>query len=70
MIQPPPKPNENPHVWNLVLTDMVKRDQTGYERYGVHLQPFNGRDALQDAYEEALDLCVYLRQKLFEQNGK
>jgi hypothetical protein len=25
------------------------------------LQPFNGRDSLLDAYEEALDLTVYLK---------
>jgi hypothetical protein len=49
---------------------MVLRDQSGFEQYGTHLQAFNGRDALQDAYEEALDLVVYLRQKLYEINGK
>ena len=70
MTQPPPKQNDKPHVWNLVLHDMVKRDETGFERYGTHLQPFNGRDSLQDAYEEALDLCVYLRQAIYERDTK
>ena len=27
-------------------------------------------DALRDAYEEALDLAVYLRQALFEKDGR
>ena len=39
-------------------------------KYGVGLQPHNGRDVLRDAYEEALDLCVYLRQAIFERDGK
>jgi hypothetical protein len=30
------------------------------------LQPHNGRDALADAYQEALDLVVYLRQEIAE----
>lgn len=50
------------HVWDLVRTDMRHRDAQGRERYGVPLQPHNGRDALADAYQEALDKVVYLRQ--------
>jgi hypothetical protein len=30
------------------------------------LRAHNGRDALVDAYQEALDLCVYLRQVIQE----
>ena len=37
--------------------------------YGEPLTTGNGRDALRDAYEEALDLCLYLRQALEESNG-
>lgn len=33
------------------------------------LQPHNGRNALIDAYQEALDLVVYLRQALEECKG-
>jgi hypothetical protein len=69
-MQPPPKPNEYPAVWNLVLHDMVKRDAKGTEQYGTPLQPHNGRDALQDLYEELLDACVYARQAIFERDGK
>ena len=69
-MQPKPIANELPAVWHLVIDDMWERDQTGRERYGVPLQPNNGRDALLDAYEEALDLCAYLRQAIYERDGK
>ena len=69
MSQPPPKPNKLPAVWDLVISDMQERDQEGLEKYEVRLQPFNGRDVLVDAYEEALDLCVYLRQAIWERDN-
>lgn len=55
-------------VWELVILDMQERDKTGREKYGTPLQTFNGRDALIDAYQEALDLVVYLRQAIEERN--
>lgn len=70
MTQPPPKANDKPAVWDLVMFDMHDRDTLGRSRYGVRLQPHNGRDALRDAYEEALDLAVYLRQAIYERDGK
>lgn len=57
-------------VWDLVLADMAARDKLGKSRYGTRLHPHNGRDVLKDAYEEALDLAVYLRQALYERDGK
>lgn len=57
-------------VWDLVVADMQARDHLGESRYGTRLQPYNGRDSLRDAYEEALDLAVYLRQLIFERDGK
>lgn len=68
--QPPPKKNQGPAVWDLVVSDMRERDRIGRERYGTPLQAHNGRDALVDAYQEALDLCVYLRQAILERDGK
>jgi hypothetical protein len=50
------------------LADIAKRVELGVERYGTKLQTHNGRDALQDAYEEALDQCMYLRQAIEERN--
>ena len=49
-----------------ILADMRARDALGRQRYGTPLQAGNGRDALADAYQEALDLAVYLRQHLAE----
>lgn len=68
--QPKPKKNDEPAVWPLVMVDMAMRDQLGQKRYGVSLQPHNGRDSLRDAYEEALDLAVYLRTVMYERDGK
>lgn len=68
--QPKPKKNGLPAIWDLVVDDMYARDAEGVKRYGTRLQPKNGRDAAVDAYQEALDLAVYLRQFLYERDGK
>jgi hypothetical protein len=68
--QPAPRPSNAPASWDLVVTDMMKRDQFGALKYGTRLKAGTGRDALQDAYEESLDLCVYLRTAIFERDGK
>ena len=65
-----PLANNGPAVWDLVVLDMKARDAEGRRKYGVPLQPHNGRDVLVDAYQEALDLCVYLRQAIFERDGR
>jgi hypothetical protein len=54
-----------PHV----MSDMAARIAKGADEYGEPLTTFNGRDALQDAYEEALDLAVYLKQALMERRA-
>lgn len=64
------KQSEPVEIWPIVIREMEARDQLGRERYGVPLTAHNGRDALKDAYEEALDLCVYLRQAIYERGGK
>jgi len=68
--EPPPIKNNHPAVWDLVLNDMKERDETGKQKYNTRLQPFNGRDPLVDAYQEALDLVVYLRQAIYERDRK
>lgn len=47
-----------------VIADLRDRDRVGYETYGGPLLADDGRDALWEAYEEALDLCTYLRLAL------
>lgn len=69
MTQPNPKPNDCPYIADLVIEDMKERAKLGQKRYGVKLQPYNGRDPLQDAYEEALDLCQYLRSEIYQRDN-
>jgi hypothetical protein len=64
--QPTPIQNQKPAVWDLVIKDMTDRDQWGRSKYGTPLQPFNGRDALVDLYQELLDAVVYCRQVIEE----
>jgi hypothetical protein len=68
--EPPPVKNDLPCIQDLVIADIEARKAVGLERYGTLLQPFNGRDALMDAYAEALDLCQYLRQAIEERDAK
>jgi len=80
--QAKPTPNSFPAVWDVVIADleatpnfpnkdvlirdMRERDAEGRKRYGTPLQPHNGRDAVIDAYQEALDMVVYLKQAVIE----
>lgn len=64
--QPLPVGSDHPVAHEMVKADLDARLVLGIRRYGQPLQPFNGRDPLRDAYEEALDLCVYLRTALYE----
>lgn len=50
------------------MLDLEGRKAVGLSTYGRALTPFNGRDALWDAYEEALDLACYLRQAIAERD--
>jgi hypothetical protein len=62
--QPQPIPTAERHTVDAVREDLETRKQMGIKKYGVALQPSNGRDSLQDAYEEELDLCVYLKNEI------
>lgn len=62
-----PVVNDNLFVQDLVMQDIEERKALGIRKYGTALQANNGRNMLQDAYEEALDLCIYLRGALEEQ---
>lgn len=64
--QQAPAVTDGPSMHDLVVADMLKRKVFGLGKYGTLLQAGNGRDALKDAYEEVLDLAVYLRQAIEE----
>lgn len=63
--QPPPVHGARA-VWDMVVVDMKQRDRDGERKYGCRLSVGDGRDAMVDAYQEALDLVVYLRKALEE----
>jgi hypothetical protein len=80
--QPLPVPNDRPGIHSMVIddlqtfpqveraqrmsTDLAARRALDIQRYGVHLQPFNGRDVVRDLYEELLDGMVYAKQSIIE----
>jgi hypothetical protein len=53
-------------VLDYVIADLEERAQFGHKKYGTYLRTNNGRDALIDAYQEALDLVMYLKQIILE----
>ena len=66
-IESEPEPGEDGQVvLYQVLKDLIDRAEVGKKEYGTYLKTNNGRSALKDAYEEALDLCMYLKQTLLE----
>lgn len=72
--QPAPTAGEGEAVWPLIYgstalvlpdwlkADMKARHELGVAKYGTPLRVWNGRDATVDAYQEALDLVVYVKQ--------
>lgn len=66
--QPLPVGNDQPVIHRLVQADLERRLAVGITTYGQPLQPFNGRDPLQDAYEESLDQSCYLKQAIIERD--
>ncbi len=63
--EPMPAPGRA-DILPLVIEDLRARDKAGTRKYGTTLQSHNGRDCLIDAYQEALDLAMYLRQLIAE----
>ena len=55
---------------DLVKADLDARQNLGIKKYGkplTHDEPCNnGQSALQNAYEEALDLAMYLKKAILE----
>ena len=51
-----------------VCADIARRQQVGLKKYGMTVQENSGtrRYWIQHAYEEALDLAVYLRRLMDE----
>jgi hypothetical protein len=62
--------DDRPDVFTLLLNDIAERDRIGAAEYGGPLLPFDGRDSLRDAYDEVLDLAVYLCKELCEREAR
>lgn len=67
--EPPPTPGRE-RVLDAVLEDLRARAEEGRKKYGTYLETHNGRRGLMDAYQEALDLVMYLKQCLMEEKLK
>lgn len=63
--QPLPQPGRIP-VQEVMIRAIEERRAYGKRKYGRALETHNGRDALKDAWEEALDLFTYLTQVRLE----
>lgn len=64
---PEPDPTGNgSFVLFEVLKDICARADVGQKKYGTMLRTENGRDALNDALQEAIDLVMYLKQEIME----
>jgi hypothetical protein len=56
-------------VFAMVHADLDARDRIGWAQHNRPLLANDGRDSLREAYEEALDLAVYLRKALAERGA-
>jgi hypothetical protein len=65
--EPSPHGGQGPSIHDLVVRDVLARKAFGLTKYNSILQVGDGRRTLVDAYQEALDLAVYLRQELAKQ---
>ena len=54
-------------VWPMVVKDMLERNEEGAKKYNRYLQTDCPDNLLQHAYEEALDLAVYLKTLIEKQ---
>ena len=65
-----PKPNgSGSPILGMVLADLTNRALEGKLKYGEPLLANNGRDALQDLYEELLDAAMYIKQAMVERDA-
>lgn len=53
-------------VQEILIKALAERRDYGIRKYGRPLETLNGRSALKDAWEEALDLLTYLTQMRLE----
>lgn len=57
-------------VLEKVMEDLRKRAEVGKKKYGDYLRTRDGRNTLIDAYQEALDLAMYLAKAIMEADNE
>lgn len=66
-----PAPKQGRDDVTTALTNLIQeRAEQGERKYGRRLQTFNGRSAIRDALEEAIDQSAYLMQAYLEEQRK
>jgi len=65
--EPKPISTSGASMHDLVISDIAERKDFGLKKYDSLLQAYNGRNFLQDLYEELQDAIVYTRGALEEQ---
>jgi len=56
--------------WGEVVKDMLDRNEFGAKKYNKYLDLDTDEDMMQHAYEEALDLAVYLKTLIMQRQEK
>jgi hypothetical protein len=64
----PPPIKGNVIVLPYVIEDLKARAEMGKNKYGTYLEINNGRDSLNDLYQEMIDGIIYLKQFILERN--
>lgn len=65
-----PAPTGNGNIVGVeLIRDIITRINLGRNRYGTFLKTNNGRNALEDAKQELIDLLMYLKQAEMEKDA-
>lgn len=64
--RPPVHVQGGASMHDLVIEDMKERKEFGLQKYGTVLQAWNGRNPLNDGYQEVLDQAAYLKMGVIE----
>jgi hypothetical protein len=63
-IQGPPPQGEGSELYQIVLHDVIRRSEFGAKKYGMPLRETAEVDWLVNAYQELLDLLIYIRGEI------
>ena len=58
------------NITDMVIEDIREREKKGFKKYGKALLPNDGRDSMQDLYEELLDAAQYIKKCMEERDSE